>query len=170
MADILLPRESSENFSDLPGMVHRHGDMDAASVVQSEHARNGDAVDSADWAAKSPPYSEHALSTQLSLPSMQHSNSCTSSDGDLAIVNCYSVSQSYHDGPSDRDGVTRNVAPSEIAGRGDESEAGVVATQSLSEAALMREGYQQHMEAVHTSPPAGTVPKGEPCVYSGAPW
>lgn len=173
MADILLPHGSSDSCDDLPGMVHRHGDMDAVSVVQSEHAHDGRSVDSSDWLAKSPlaPHSEHALSTHVSsLPSLQHSNSCTSSDSELAIVNCFSVSQNYHNAPTDQDSLSQNVVPAENEiGCCSDGEAVTVTLQSPSEAALMLESYRRHMDSIHASPTAGTVPKGEPCVVCGAP-
>ena len=162
MADILLPRRgSSDNCDDPPGMVNRHGDVGDTTVSQYPHVNDGQSVD---WHATSPitPYSEHAPPSYSSLPSMQHSHcsaASSSDDSGLAIVSSYSVSRNYHYAT---DSVTRTVAPSEI-GRpaGEERDLDAVGSLSRNEAALMREGYRQHLNVLSGSPTAGAVPEGE---------
>ena len=165
MADILLPRASSDNCDDTPGMVHHHGDTGDVSVAQYPHAPDGHSID---WQATSPitPYSQHAPPSYSSLPSMQHSHcSASSDDSGLAIVSSYSVSHNYHYAPTDS--VTRTVAPSEIGRRAsEERDSDSVGSLSRNEAALMREGYRRHLDTMHASPTAGAVPEGEPRVVS----
>ena len=171
MADILLPRRgSSDNCDDPPGTVHRHGDAGDVPVSQYPHVTDGHSIDTSDWHAASPitPYSEHAPPSYSSLPSMQHSHcsaASSSDDSGLAIVSSYSVSHNYHYAPTDS--VTRTVAPSEIgrpAGEGRDMDA--VGSLSRNEAALMREGYRQHLNVLSGSPTAGAVPEGERCDVS----